>query len=311
MKLNNIIYNESGKIDVKKMMVNGSLPTDAYKYYDDKMVGVAKQELNFIKDLNEYGLVDSSISLAKTIVSYDKVSSMSKAEVSMDGITRSQNGRLDFIESGVPVPIFRKDFELGTREDLASIKSKSIRIETATRVVAEEMNDACLNGYSRNVDGFQFYGLRNEPNRNTINATAQWESAGGDAVEDVRLMIKALHSNNYALTKDSCILYVASNLMSFIDKDYSAEKSGTYKQRFEAFAPIKKVEMGTGLPDGEVVLVQMRSDVIELKVAQDLTFFEQPSNDIMLSNFTVLSAMALIVKSDHSGNSGVCHLTGA
>ena len=136
-----IFNEETGKLDISKMRTNGSLPTDSYKFFDDALVKVAKQELKLVQDLNEYGLVDNSLNLGDTIVSYDKVSDMTPAEVSMDGITRSQNGALSFTESGVPVPIFRKDFSLTERQIQATSRLSTTGIEVATRVVSESINN--------------------------------------------------------------------------------------------------------------------------------------------------------------------------
>ena len=306
-----IFNEETGKLDIQKMRTNGSLPTDAYKFFDDALVKVAKQELTLVQDLNEYGLVDNSLNLGDTIVSYDKVSDMSPAEVSMDGITRSQNGSLSFTEAGVPVPIFRKDFSLTERQIQSTSRLSTTGIEIATRVVSESINTTCLNGYGRTVDSFELYGLKNQPNVNTVTISNPWGGGSETPQADIESMIQQLQNDGYGFAENSCVLYVSPDNWAFIDQDYSTEKTGTYKQRFEAYAPIRKVQLGTGLADGELLLVEMRSDVIELKVAQDLTFFEQPKTDAMLSKFTVLGAMALVVKSDSNGNSGVCYATGA
>ena len=39
--------------------------------------------------------------------------------------------------------------------------------------------------------------------------------------------------------------------------------------------------------------------------------FEQPLKDVMVHDFTVMSAMAIRVKSDQTGQCGVVHATGA
>jgi len=307
-----IFNEETGKLDIQKMRTNGSLPTDAYKFFDDALVKVAKQELTLVQDLNEYGLVDNSLTLGDTIVSYDKVSDMSPAEVSMDGITRSQNGALSFTEAGVPVPVFRKDFSLTERQIQATSRLSTTGIEIATRVVSESINTTCLNGYGRTVDSFQLYGLKNQPNVNTVTISNAWGGGSETPLANIESMIQQLQNDGYGFAENSCVLYVSPDNWGYIDQDYSTTKGEkTFKERFEAYAPIRKVQLGTGLADGELLLVEMRSDVIELKVAQDLTFFEQPKTDAMISNFTVLGAMALVVKSDSNGNSGVCYATGA
>jgi uncharacterized linocin/CFP29 family protein len=315
--MSKFIYNEQGKLDLAEMRTNSTLPTDAYKFYDDKLVKVAKQELRIVQDCVEAGLVDNSLNLGDTIVSYDKLADMSEAEASMDGITRSQNGALTFNQAGVPVPVYRKDFELDQRRIQAvlgrgSMSLPTTGLELATRKVAEKINSVCWNGFGKSVNGMELNGLRNSSGVNTKTAVAPWGGGSENPMTDIQEMIKELQTDGYGFTENSCILYVSPDNWGYIDNDYSTAKGEkTYKQRFEAFAPIRKVELGSGLGDGECILVEMRSDVLELKVAQDITFYELPQVDPMLSQFSVIGSMALIVKSDYNGNSGVAYLTGA
>jgi uncharacterized linocin/CFP29 family protein len=315
--MSKFIYNEQGKLDIAQMRTNSTLPTDAYKFYDDKLVKVAKQELRIVQDCVEAGLVDNSLNLGDTIVSYDKLADMSDAEASMDGITRSQNGALTFNQAGVPVPVYRKDFELDQRRIQAvlnrgSMSLPSTGLELATRKVAEKINSVCWDGFGKTVDGMSLKGLRNASGVNAVSATASWGGGSETPLSDIESMIQAIQADGYGFTENSCVLYVSPDNWAFIDEDYSTAKGEkTYKQRFESYSPIRKVELGSGLSDGECILVEMRSDVLELKVAQDITFYELPQVDPMLSQFSVIGSMALIVKSDYKGKSGVAYLTGA
>lgn len=326
--MHSLLLNKEGKIDSltmrknsavsqKFLNVNGTLPHEAYIKWDQKVVDVARAELTVVQDMAKYNLVDSSLDLGDIIANYEKIGDMTEANVDMDGVTPGQRDRIVFTTAGVPVPIFHKEFQLNQRQIQATMdrpgrQLPTLGISTASRLVSDKINGMCWDGYGRVVDGKQVYGLTNHPNRNTKSVSNAWGGGSETPIADVQDMIAKLQADNYGYSENSCILYVSPDNWAFIDNDYSTTKGEkTYKQRFEAFAPIAEVRLGTGLGDGELVLVEMREDVIELKVAQDLTWFENPQTHVMQHDFEVLAAMALVVKTDANNNCGVVHATGA
>jgi hypothetical protein len=328
MLLNSLLLNSEGKVDSlemrknsglsrKMLNVNGTLSHEAYIKWDEKVVDIARKQLTVVADLAKYNLVDSSLNLGDIVSNYEQISDMTAANVDMDGATPGQRDRLTFTEQGVPVPIFHKSFQLNQRQIQATLdrpgrQLPSLGISTASRLVADQINAMCWDGFGRVVDGKQVYGFTNHPNRNTKTISNPWGGGSETPVADVQDMIAKLQVDNYGYGENTCVLYVSPDNWSFIDNDYSTQKGEkTYKQRFEAFAPIAEVRLGTGLADGELVLVEMRDDVVELKVGQDLTWFEQPQSDMMQHDFKVLAAMALVVKTDANNNCGVVHATGA
>ena len=311
----NQFLTDLGGLNINQLRTNGSLRHEDYIKWDEKMVYTAKQRLHAVSDLVELGLVDSSYNLGDIVSKYEKVSDMTAANVNMDGTTRGQRDRLTFTEAGVPIPIFRKDFRLNQRQILSSqsrpagsLPTTSITI--ATRLVSDLMEDMVWNGVPSIVeDSTQIYGYTNHPNRNTHTISNAWGGGSEDPVGDVLAMIqKAVNDNFYG----PYYLYISKDDMTFIEEDYSSAKGDrTYKQRLEAISEIAAVKVGYGLADGEVVLVQMTEDVVDLAVAQEIVNFEQPQTDLMQHDFTVMSAMAIRVKSDQSGQCGIVHATGA
>jgi len=306
---------ELGGFNVNALRANGTLRHEDYIKWDDKMIFTAKQRLHAVSDLVELGLVDSSYTLGDIVSKYEKVSDMTAANVNMDGTTRGQKDRLTFTEAGVPIPIFRKDFRLNKRQILSSQSRpggslSSTSITVSTRLVADLMEDMVWNGIPGIVeDSLQIYGYTNHPNRNTKTISNAWGGGSETPVADILDMIQlAVNDNFYG----PYYLYVSKDNMAFIESDYSSSKGDkTYKERFEAISEISAVRVGYGLADGEVVLVQMTEDVVDLAVAQEIVNFEQPQTDLMQYDFTVMSAMAIRVKSDQSGQCGVVHATGA
>ena len=106
-------------------------------------------------------------------------------------------------------------------------------------------------------------------------------------------------------------LYVSKDNWGFIQKSRSASSDITFKKIFENMSDITAVRPGDKLADGELVLVQMTEDVVDLAVAQDIVNFEEPQTSAMQHDFTVMAAMAVRVKSDSAGKCGIVHATGA
>jgi len=101
-----LIFNEQGKLDANTMRTNGTLSHEDYIKWDNKMVDVARRRLNVIQDFDKYGLVDDNYDLGDIVAKYEKLSNMSRANISMDGVTAPERDRLVFIEDGVPILIF-------------------------------------------------------------------------------------------------------------------------------------------------------------------------------------------------------------
>jgi hypothetical protein len=308
---------ENSAFSQRFFQANDSMPYDSYKYFDEMVVKTAKKQLNIVDDLNEFGLVDRNLDLGDQIVKYQTLSEMSEANVSMSGLDRGQRDSLAFNLSGAPVPMFSKEFQYSIREVQATLDKPgrqlpTLGLEEATYQVSKKINDMCWNGFGNAVDGNTLYGLTNHPNRNTKTISNSWGGGSETPVADVQDMIAKLQADDYGLTENSCILYVSSDNWSFIENDYSSAKGDrTYKERFKAFSPIADVKLGSGLGDGELVLVDMNRNVLELKVGQDLTWVEQPQYDFACYKWLVYGAMALVVKSDYNNKSGIVHATGA
>lgn len=326
--LNTLLLNSEGKVDTmamrnnsalsQRMRANGTLSHEAYIKWDQKVVDVARIQLTLVSDLVRYNLVDNSLDLGDTIASYETISDMTAASVDMDGVTRGQNDRLVFTEAGVPVPIFHKPFSLNQRQILASMdrpgrQLPSLGISTATRLVADKVNAMCWDGFGRVVDGKQIHGLTNHPNRNTKSISNPWGGGSETPIADVSDMVAKMQADNFGYEENSLVLYVSPDNWAFVTtNDYSTAKGDkTYYERLKAMPQIAEVRLGSGLADGELVLVAMRDDVVELKVAQDITWFEQPQSNLMQHDFEVMAAMALVVKADSAGRCGVVHATGA
>lgn len=310
-------YNSSGKLDINTMRGNTTLRHEDWIKWDAAMIDAASKPLTMIQDLIDRGLVDSGYNMGDILSKYEKVSEMSNASITLDGLNHSPNDRITFTPTGVPIPIFRSDFTLGARQIQSSLNRPggSLPVDTikaATKDVAERMElMACTGTPGVSLDGLQVYGYTTFPDRNATVAAAPWGAGGSDPIADIEAAITAIQADNFGYSKDSCVLYVSADKWAFIDQDYSAVKGDkTFRQRFESYGPIEKVELGSQLPAGNCVLVEMDSTTVDLAVAQTLVNFEQPKRDAMQTDFTVMASMAIRVKSDYLGRCGVVNITG-
>jgi len=312
--LDNVIVNSAGKLDLAKMRKNSTLRRDVWEKLDDTLLEVARPRLTGIADLIDNNLADDSFGIGDMVSTYEKVSEMTEASVSMDGATPAQKDILTFSEASVPIPVFRKDFQLNQRQIVASQKRGSgltpISQKKATESVADRMEDMVFNGVANlSVEGNQIYGYTNFPQRNTFSILTPWGGGSSDPLGDVEAMLQKARDDNFY---GPFILYVSDDNWTFIDGDYSTVKgSKTFLERFLAYSGIVEVRSSKNLPDGNLVLVQMDREVVDLAVAQTIVNFEQPQKDRMIHDFTVMSLMAVRLKADEKGQCGIVHATGA
>ena len=279
--------------------------------YDDALLKIVRQRLNGIEDLRAMGLTKKIGNLGITLSKYERLGDMTAATVSMDGVTKAQKDRVTYDEVGVPIPIFHEEWSLNIRQLMASRNRgealDTTQTEIAARLVADRMEQVLYLGLpDLIVDGKQIYGYTNHPNRNTFTLSGSgWAvSAGRDIIGDTERMLNALYADNRF---GPFVMYVAKDLWSTIQKDYNDVKGEkTYKERIEAFAGISQVKHGDFLPAGNVVVVQLTSDVVDLAVAQDIVNIEWQTNP-MQTEYKVYAALAPRVKVDRNLSSGIVH----
>lgn len=280
------------------------------KVYDDALIEISRLRLNGIEDLRKRGLIKPLGGLGTILSMYERVGEMTGAVIDMDGRTGSNNDRITFDEVGVPIPIFHKEWNLGERVVLASRQRgeplDTTQMRMASRVVLEAMEDSLFNGIpGLIVSGLSIYGYTTHPSRNPYTLTADWTAdPGTDIIPDVKAMLQLLLD---AKKYGPYILYVAKDIMINLESDYSATKgTETIKDRILRFQDISEVKGADFLADGEVLLIQMDRETVDLAVAQDirnLTWNIHP----MQTEYMVLSAMAPRIKADRDGNCGIVH----
>lgn len=302
----------NGGMNTNSLRTNALLREDEWKRIDDAVLMVARERLRGIDDLRSAGLTRDLGGLGVIIAEYEKVSDMEPAEQNLAGVSEGREDIPEYTIAGVPVPITHKDFRVNIRHLEASrTRGSSIDVtaaEIAARKVAEALEDMLFNGSSVRIGTNTLPGYRNFADRITGSVSAAWNgtATGEQMVADVIAMIGAAEAANFF---GPFVLYVATGTMTYLREDFKTNSDKTVLQRMLEIDALSDVRHSGRMTAGEVLLVQLTSDVIDLPVGQDLTTVEWDSKGGMQMHFKVMAAMAPRLKSDANGNTGIVHYT--
>lgn len=302
------------------LVVNSALRKDEWEELDRSIVQAAVAPLNMTQRMITAGLTRPLGGLGTLIAQYNQISEMTAANVSLSGNASGQKDRVDYDLVGVPVPVIFKEFELNQRY-LEASRRLGDSIDTANgaaaaRVVGEKVEDLLINGDSSvNLNGNTIYGLTSHPDRNTDTAT---NLGGGDfgtisnIIPTFSGILSALKADNY---RGPYGVFVADTQYDQMAHQFYSDGSGQNAlNRVLQIPSIQFIDSSAWLDAGEVVVVHLSKDVVELAYVQQywpITNLEWTSGDGMQSNFKVMTVFAPMVKSDYNGRSGVFHCTGA
>ena len=293
------------------MRTNAVLRHEEWLELDAALVNVALPRLRIVEDLRAAGLVHNLGGLGTTMSGYEKASDISPASVSMDGLAQSENDTIDFSEVQIPVPITHKDYRINLRK-LAASRALGESIDTMTaraaaRQVAEQLEDAVFNGVtSINVNGQTIYGLTNEPNVNTLTGTDFATIANIYAT--FMNAVAGLEADNFFGPYDAYVATVQYGQMRQIYADGSRESA--MERVLRGIPQIRSIRVSDSLTAGTAVMFEMRADVIDLAIAQDMVNIEWETKGGWVMWHKVFAVMVPRIKSDYDGRSGINYITG-
>ncbi len=305
---------ESG-MNINALRTCDVLRKDEWVKFDEVVVEIARSRLIAVGDLVSRGLTfDLPNALGTTVIEYEKISDMEPAKLSMSGVTEEGNDRVEYTLESLPVPIGHKEFNINIRALTAS-RTRGIPLDTTQAAVSArklaELNDSTVfKGATITVSGKTIPGYLTAADRNTGSLTGDWEltaQTGTIIIADVLAMVKALVGDNMF---GPYVLYVPINYGVKLDEDFKANSDKTIRERLLQIEEITAVRATTNLAggaSGEVVLVQMTSDVVDMVMGIEPTTVQWETAGGMITNFKVLSIMLPRVKSDALLQSGIAH----
>jgi uncharacterized linocin/CFP29 family protein len=300
----------AGNFSVQALRTNALLRRDEWIYFDNVVLEVARSRMVISQLLAGRGqTINLPNPLGHTRFEWEKVGDMEGAEISMSGISRSQNDGLDFSLEGMPIPIVHKDFNLNIRH-LAASRNRGTPIDTmqltvATRKVAETIERMIFNGATVLGANNVIYGLTTAPHRNTGSVTATWLTAtGAQIVADVLEMIGLSQGDNFY---GPWVLFVPIAVHMAMGADYKAESDRTILDRVLAIPGIEAVIPTSDLTGTNVLLVQLTADVISVIDGFGPTLVEWESHGGMVSHYKVMAIQVPLIRNDVLNQSGIVH----
>jgi len=250
-------------MNVNALRTNATLRKDEWKHYDLAVVQAAQERLVGVADLMGRGLVlRIANGLGKTVLEYEDASDIEGAQLSMDGVTRGLNDRIEYDLKFMPLPIIHKDFQINVRVLNAS-RTTGASLDTAmaelsARKVAEKEEELLFQGSSSyTFGGGTLYGYVDAPNRNTVTLALAWDNVaktGEQILTDVKNMkqasIDALHYGPW-------VLYIPTAYETVLDGDFKANSDKSIRTRLLEIAGIEDIKVVDKLAANNVVLVQM------------------------------------------------------
>ena len=308
---------------VRPINTNATLRRDEWKRLDDAVLGISETRLGGVQDLITNGLTyNLGNAMGTTVFEWHDSSDALEAEVTMDGINRAVNDRVEFQHNYLPIPIIHADFEINARALAASRLMgnplDTIMAERAARKVnykLEQMlftNTTFAYGATDSRARNSIYSYVNHPDRNQYTLPLAWTNAaitGALIMTDIRGMKQAcLTAMHYG---PSWMLYIPTAYETVMDLDYdpTAPDGTTVRERILKIGGIKGIKVIDTLPANNVLLVQMTSDVVRLINGLGLQSVQWSEEGKFVSKYKVLAIQVPQIRSDRDGNSGVVHAT--
>ena len=304
------------------LRTNAVLRKDEWEQLDTAVVEIARERLNAVGDLVSRGLTyEVGNGMGTTIVQHETVSEMTRAQVTMDGVTRGENDRVTFSLVSTPLPVIHHDFQISARVLAASRQSGSpldtTQVEEATRQVAETTEDLLVNGVESGDSktlGFGsgaavIYGYTDRPNRNAYSLGAAWNlvaTTGEDIIADVLAMVTAAQVDRMF---GPYILYVPANFWVKLQDDYKPNSDKTILQRVREISGIEDVKPVDKLAESNVLLIQLTKSNVDMVIGMQPTTVQWETQGGMMMMFKVMSIMVPRIKLDHNNRSGIVHGT--
>lgn len=294
------------------MAFNSILRKDEWEEMDRAVVEESHDPMNAVQRLINLGLVQQLGGPGTLISQWNVISEMTRAEVSVEGVTKTDMDIVDHLLKGVTVPVVHKRFDI-TMRSLEASRRMGDGIDTtnareATRIVTNEWEYMFFAGNTTvNLNGNPIYGVTTETNINTGAASGDFGTISNIYPTFVA-MANANAADNYWGPMDC---WVATTQYNEMQDRYSDGSGQSPLTSVGNIAQVRDVFPSARLTAGTLVCVTMVRDVIDLALIQTPTLVEWMSPDGMMNHFKVIAMGVPRVKSTYSGRSGIAYYTGA
>lgn len=303
--------------NLHEFRTNATLRHEEWKYYDNSIIAAYQKRLVGVADLLSRGLVlRPPNGIASTVLQSQKISDMNDAELSMDGLTRTENDRQVYDSDYLPLPFIHKDYQINDRHLRSSRAGggsalDATQAEVAARKVAERAETILFNGVSYTYGSGTIYGYLTAPNKNTYSITVKWDDSACDGeiiLADVLAMKQLLIAKGYY---GPFGMYIPTEYETALDEDFKSEGDKTVRERLMEITGLELVKTADVMTAGNVVMTQLTSDVVRVVEAMPPTNVQWSTQGGMLHHFKVMSVQIPQLRSNYDSYSGVVHASEA
>ena len=292
---------------------NATLRRDEWKQLDEAVLKISETRLGGVADLIKKGLVfNLGNGMGTTVLETHTMSDAMEADLTMDGISRSKNDRVNYETKYLPIPIIHVDYEINLRALSASRKMGNAldvtSAERATRKVNEKLETMLFTSTSYTFGGGTIYSYLNHPDRNQETLSTDWDASAKTAATILADVLKMKQASIDAKHYGPWMLYIPTAYETILDEDYDTTKSNTIRERILKIGGIQGIEVIDKLTANNVILAQMTSDVVRLVHGMGIQNVEWKSEGNFITNYKVMTIQVPQVRSDQDGNSGIVHL---
>jgi uncharacterized linocin/CFP29 family protein len=298
-----------------------ALRKDEWLQMDQQIRLAARQRLRAWADLRATNTFGGFNAMSKLILEHETVSDPGEAKVSMDAIEESRSDAPQYQLEGLPLPITHCDFTYSARRVAVSRNTGTpldlTMGEAAARRVAEVIEQTTIgvitgitfgnaSDYSQNPT---VYGYTNHPDRATkTDLTASASFSGSTFLTEVLAMLELVRGQNHF---GPYMVYVSPAYDAKLDDDLKANSDKSVRMRLQEVEDIMDVRRLDYLTGDVVLVVQMTADTARAINGMDITTVQWESKGGMQLNFKVMAIQVPQIRSDFSGNCGICHGTTA
>lgn len=299
-------------MDIGKLRNNETLLHEEWLKLDTAVISAFKRRTTGVKDLMSRGLSYAFNGMSKTVLSWQRASEISGAELAMDGVTKGVKDRPTYDMNYLPLPIIFKDFSYSVRE-LNESRNGNMPLDTTTAeeaavMVAEKCEEILFTGCSTyTFGGGSIYGYTDFPQRNTVSLGTAWDSdSGSNIIADVLAM-------KQASIDDRCfgpwVIYIPVGYETVMDEDYANNYGKTIRQRILEIDGIKDVRVADFLTANNVLMVMMDPRIVRMVEGLAVKPIQWESDGGLRINFKVMTILVPQLRSDKNGRSGIMHLS--
>ena len=306
---------EDGKRKRKNHLVANATTTmtkESWLMLDRAVIEAAKPNLNvwnLLRSTSSYVIPDG---MAVTVLQHQTESDITDATVSMDGIRRAEEDRVEYGLENLPLPIFHKDFHFSAREIAASAR-QGIPLDTrnaslAGTKVAQKIEKITLGTDSSFAyGGGTVYGLTNFPKRMTKTITTPStpapETHRTQVIEMITQAVEAYHYGPFDLV-------YGIGWLSAMQARYSTYDATPLVEILRSIDRVNSVTMSewlTGSNQYDLVLVQRDPNVARAVVGMEMVTVQWDSHGGMQKNYKVMAIMVPQFRADFNDNTGIVH----